>query len=357
MTELVTTTALGPVVGLPSDRNPALVYLAGLAPGARRTMRQALDSLAAQLTGGACDAETCPWAALRFQHTAALRATLIDRYAPATANKMLSALRGTLRAAQRLGQMTADDCQGAASVQNIRGGAEDPRGRALPRGELAALLGACTEDTTPAGLRDAAVIALLYACGPRRAELVGLDLADLQTDGDGATWLVIRHGKGNKARRVPVANGALMALQDWLAVRGDTPGPLFVPVNKGGRLILGQRMTPQAIMGLLTKRGTEANIPDFSPHDLRRTFISDLLDRGADIATVQKLAGHAQVTTTARYDRRGDRAKRAAVDLLSVPYTRRRLGDDGLFSGKLRERPIHAPTAEPSEAQLAEMGT
>lgn len=316
---------LGPVLGLPKDKTPALVYLAGLAPGARRTMRQALDAMAAELTGGACDAVTCPWAALRFEHTSALRALLAERYAPATANKMLSALRGVLRAAWQLGQMTADDYQGAAAVKSVRGGSEDPSGRALTRGELAALLAACVADPAPAGLRDGAMIAVLYACGPRRAELAGCDLEDLQTDGNGATWLIIRHGKGDKARRVPVTNGALVALQDWLAVRGENPGPLFVPVNKGGRVILGQRMTPQAVLGLLAKRGREAGIARFSPHDLRRSFISDLLDAGADIATVQKLAGHAQVTTTARYDRRGDRAKRAAVDLLSVPYQRRRL--------------------------------
>lgn len=328
--ELITTTGnaaeLGPVLGLPSDKTPALVYLAGLAPGARRTMRQALDTMAAELTGGACNATSCPWPALRFSHTAALRASLAERYAPATANKMLSALRGVLRAAWQLGYMTAEDYHGAAAVKGVKGGPEDPRGRALTRGELGALLGACAADNTAAGLRDGAIIAVLYACGLRRAELAGLDLADLQTGGEGVPWLVIRQGKGNKTRRVPVANGALVALQDWLSARGATAGPLFVPVNKGGRVILGQRMTPQAIMGLLTKRGRAARIAAFSPHDLRRTFISELLDLGADIATVQKLAGHAQVTTTARYDRRGDRAKRAAVDLLSVPYTRRRLG-------------------------------
>jgi len=107
-------------------------------------------------------------------------------------------------------------------------------------------------------------------------------------------------------------------------VRGAAPGPLFVPINKGSVLALGQRLTSQAIYDLLAKRGAAAKLADFSPHDLRRTFISDLLDKGADIATVQKLAGHAQVTTTARYDRRGERAKRKAVSLLHVPYTRRR---------------------------------
>ena len=215
--------------------------------------------------------------------------------------------------------------QTAINVKAVKGSNEDPAGRALPRGELLALLGACADDPTPAGMRDGALIALLYACGPRRSELAALDLADFAPGEDGAGWLTVRHGKGNKSRRIPVANGALDALADWLTVRGSEPGALFCPINRGGRLALGQHMTPQAILNMLAKRGAAAKIPAFSPHDLRRTFISDLLDRGADIATVQKLAGHAQVTTTARYDRRGDRAKRKAVDLLSVPYTRRRL--------------------------------
>jgi integrase/recombinase XerD len=79
-------------------------------------------------------------------------------------------------------------------------------------------------------------------------------------------------------------------------------------------------MTNQAVMARQRRRAMKAGVGHFSPHDLRRTCISVLLDAGADIATVQKLAGHASVGTTGRYDHRGEHAKQRAATLLHVPY-------------------------------------
>lgn len=302
----------------PIDRNPAAVYLAGLAQGSRRTMREALDTIARVLTGEA-DALALNWAALRFQHTAAIRSQLAERYAPATANRMIAALRGVLKAAWRLSLMSAEDYQRAADVRGVAGSTL-PAGRALTAGEIAALLDACAADDSPAGVRDGAIIALLRAGGLRRAELCALTLADYNPE---AGTLIV-NGKGQKQREVPIANGTAEAVADWLSIRGAEPGPLFCRINKGGRLLPSQqKIDSKSIYVMLQKRAEQAGIANLSPHDFRRTFVSDLLDAGADISTVQRLAGHANVTTTARYDRRGEVAKRKAVELLHVPYRKR----------------------------------
>ncbi|MDQ5852392.1 MAG: site-specific integrase [Chloroflexota bacterium] len=104
----------------------------------------------------------------------------------------------------------------------------------------------------------------------------------------------------------------------WIGVRGDTPGALFWRIRKGSNLVPGY-MDETSVRWILRRRAKEAGVEGFSPHDLRRTYISNLLDAGADIATVQRLAGHANVTTTQRYDRRGEAVKRQAAERLFIP--------------------------------------
>jgi len=200
-------------------------------------------------------------------------------------------------------------------VKPVRG-KRVPVGRALSVGEIGALLDTCAG--TSIGIRDAAIISIMYACGLRRDEIVSLHLSHYNTETGELKVL----GKGNKERLLYVDNGALDALNDWLSVRGDHDDALFNPVLKGGE-IQERKMTNQAIYNLLLNHAKQAGIARFSPHDLRRSFISELLDRGADVVTVQQLAGHASVQTTANYDRRGERAKKKAIGLLHVPYKKR----------------------------------
>lgn len=307
-------TALTLITPLPLDRHPVVVYLSGLgSAGSRRTMHTALNRIAALLTDSKLDAMRLNWGALHYAHTNAIRAQLSRLYKPATANTMLAALRGVLQAAWRLGYMSAEAYQAAAAVKSVRG-TSVPAGRELHTGELQALLAVCAREGKAAGIRDAALIGILYGAGLRRAEVVALDFAHYEP----ATGKLHVRGKGNKERLAWIVDAVAAALDEWLMVRGEAAGPLFWHINKGGVLV-NRRLTTQAVYHILQKRARQAQIPGFSPHDLRRTFVSDLLDAGADISTVARMAGHANIQTTARYDRRPEDAKRRAAGLLQFP--------------------------------------
>jgi len=321
-------------IALPAPRPPALdparVYLGSLRPSGRRSMAARLRLVATLL--GAPVPELVRWEALRFAHVAALVAHLVAPVAPvdgsdpglglspASVNATLAALRGVATAAWNLGLLDIEDLARIKAVKPVRGESL-PAGRAVAAGELRALADVCAADAGPAGVRDAALIAVLYSAGLRRAELAALQLDDYNPL---TAALTVRRGKGSKGRVLPLERGAAAALADWLELRGPRPGALFVRINKHAQL-WGTGLSAQAVYTILRKRAAAAGLVEaVSPHDLRRTFVGDLLDAGADIATVQKLAGHANVTTTSRYDRRGDAAKRQAVDKLHFPYHGRR---------------------------------
>ena len=315
---------------LPLSQHPAEVYLARLAPGSRRTMRGALNSLALLLgiprvlEQDATNQQdvtyrACRWDQLRYQHTAALRSLLVEQYAASTANKMLAALRGVLKEAWQLGHMASEDYHRARNVQNVRD-TTLLRGRALKMGESIALLAACADDDRLAALRDAALLAVMQGAGLRRSEIVGLDLADYDA---GADTLRVRRGKGNKDRLVPLSSSAVPTLQDWLAERGAWAGPLFCRTRKGNKVVQ-ERLSSQAVYKTVQRRAQAALVQQITPHDLRRTFISNLLDAGVDLSTSSELAGHSDPRTTKRYDRRGDATRRQAVDKLHVPHIPRK---------------------------------
>jgi site-specific recombinase XerD len=304
--------------------NPVAVYLAALGNDrSRRTMRVYLSLIAQIATGDHDLAPEClPWQQMRYQHVAAIRAALSERVTPRSANTALSALRGVLKACWRLGLMSAEDYHTARSVDAVIGETL-PAGREISAGERSALFAVCATDPSAAGRRDAALVALLYGCGIRRAEAASLDMAHYERE-EGRFRLV---GKRSKERYAYVtASGVAEALDDWLAVRAallpSDQGPVFVRVQRGGKLFANQRLTAQGIYEILQTRARQAGVAKLSPHDFRRTFVGDLLDAGVDIATVSRMAGHASVTTTARYDRRPEAAKRKAAAVLHVPYVR-----------------------------------
>ena len=313
----VSSFALIPGSGCRVDEHPAAVYLASLRESGRRTMRQALRRALEVLVGQPVDPLAFDWSGLRFQHVAALRTALAESgMKPATTNKILAAVRGVCREAWRLGQLDGEAFARIRDVKGLRFQAL-PKGRALEAAELGKLREACA-DGSPIGSRDVALLAVLFSGGLRRAELVALDVEAW----DSARGVLrIEAGKGGKDRLVFLRNGARSALEAWLEVRraelGTDAGPLFVSARH--RALTASRLTADGIFEFLRRAAARANVEPFAPHDCRRTCISAMLEAGADLFSAQRHAGHASPTTTARYDRRDERAQERAASSLHFP--------------------------------------
>lgn len=290
--------------------SPAAAYLASLASGhSRRAMAQSLRVIVILATDGALgDPASFPWHELTAAHTMAIRAELVrSDAAPATVNRHLSALRGVLRSAWRLGLMNADDYHRAADVACIEAESIDA-GRMLNEGELQAIFRTVDGDAFR-DARDRAILAVMYGCGLRRSEVCGLAVDDASDS------LLVRRGKGAKPRLVPVSHWVRQALAAWLEARGNEPGVLFVSAGD----VVFRPLTPQTVMDVCERRARLAGIESFTPHDLRRSFISNLLTVGVDSSTIQRLAGHRDVRTTMRYDRRPMDEQRRGVQRLVSP--------------------------------------
>jgi len=300
---------------LASLEHPAIVYLLQLAPGSRRVQAGALNRVARWL-GLNFRALTFPWHELKPVELVGLRSWLAETYAPNTANRMLCAVRGVLRVCATMRLLSRDDAAELVSVAKVKG-SRGLRGRSVDAQELAALF-AAVDQTSPLGRRDGAMLALLYGCGLRRAELCALDLEDVSDAG----LRVI--GKGDHERTVPLPSSVRATLGRWiweLSVRRDTRArrELFPCVHPGPGGAMRGRMSAVGVYSRIRTLAKRAGIPGISPHDLRRSYVSDLLDRKVDLATVQALVGHSDPVTTARYDRRPARARAEAVEVLSVP--------------------------------------
>lgn len=161
------------------------------------------------------------------------------------------------------------------------------------------LLEAASLGDTPVALRDRALLEVLYGAGARISEAVGLDLDDVDLEASDA--VVRLFGKGSKQRVVPLGSYAVRALGDYL-VRGRPAlaekGPGTPAVFLGQR---GRRLSRQSAWAIIQAAAERAGLDHVSPHTLRHSFATHLLDGGADVRVVQELLGHASVTTTQIY--------------------------------------------------------
>jgi integrase/recombinase XerD len=210
-----------------------------------------------------------------------------------SAARTVVAVRGFHKFAVRDGLATADPASGVkppAPAKRLP--------KALPLSEVEAILEAAGAAGTTLALRDRALLEVLYGTGARISEAVGLDVDDL----DLADGTVLLRGKGSKERLVPVGSFAREAVSAYL-VRGR---PELVATGKGTPAMFlnarGGRLSRQSAWSVLVKAADRAGVTaDVSPHTMRHSFATHLLDGGADVRVVQELLGHASVTTTQVY--------------------------------------------------------
>jgi len=210
---------------------------------------------------------------------------------PATLHRKAACLRSFYRHLRREGRLDNDP---TAAVSGPR------RGRRLPevltRGEVAALLEQ-PRGTDPAALRDRALLEVMYACGLRASEVIGLEVGDVDLD----EGVVRARGKGSKERVVPIGSAAVSAVRAYVQrgrpklVRFGTESHLFVNFR-------GQALTRQGLYKIVRRHAESAGLGDrMSPHTLRHTFATHLLAGGCDLRSVQEMLGHADVATTQLY--------------------------------------------------------
>lgn len=219
----------------------------------------------------------------------------------------LSALRGVAQTAFILNCINAETLARIRSVKRVSGDIQR-KGRALDRQEIRALIQAAKQHPQPVRrYRDAAIVLMLCGTGLRAGELVKLERRDYDNG-----ILVVRQGKGRKYREIHVADTVEKAIRAWLKVSTDeADSALFSRIQRNGK-VASQPLTTTGLTGILVELQQASGIARFTPHDMRRTFITRLLEQGVDINTVRQLAGHSDISTTTRYDCRGEVMKISA---------------------------------------------
>lgn len=282
-----------------TEYDPASVYLSTLAPSGRRSAKcQLVKSL--KLLGYTGDFNHYQWHKLSYQDISRVRFLLVaQEYAINTINLTLSVLRSVVQTSFNMGLINADQL---LRIQNIKrvSGQSLPAGRSLSRKDLNLVLKTGSKDRSLGGLRDTALIALMVTTGIRRAEVIQLKVNDYNSrNGE----LRILQGKGRKARMTHIPVSVRPYLKVWLKKKPKSITSLFCPIQKNG-VCKDKVLTAQSIYQIVKDRTEEVGVYGVTPHSLRRTYITLLLEQGVDLNTVRGLIGHSNIMTTARYDYR-----------------------------------------------------
>jgi len=293
------------------DITPVNCYLMALAPTGRRSMKSQLSQVAILL--GKTTIDDIAWHQLEYQQLIYIRSQLqAAGKSVNTINTTLAALRGVTKTSFKMGLVTADYMARVSQIGNVRGSTKGS-GTALSLDESRRLVKKAAAEPGPKGVRDSALLMLMLSVGLRRSEAVALNHGSFDFDRRRVSVM----GKGGKVRHHDISGVTLKNLRQWADACqvNSEDSPFFTQVVKSG--ITSKRLTANSIYRIVRMYGESINMKGLRPHDLRRTYVSLLLEQGVDLNTVSQAIGHSSVNVTARYDRRSENFQTAAVRALS----------------------------------------
>lgn len=287
--------------------SPVDRYLASLnSPESIRTQRSKLRAISKMM--GYQNPLEVPWEKIKYDQINLLLTTMKrEGKKRNTINATISAIKGVYTELMRKKEIDLYEYELIRKIKTIKGD-DSEIGKALSPNQVQDLF--IKSIQKPIQIRDNAIIAVMVGCGLRRIEVTRIKREDVKIY-EKTPYLEIL-GKGGKKRRVYIPEFALYYITEWILFSPQTQsGYLFVAMEKDGKIV-DHPLTTQRIYIIVKSR-----LQEVAPHDLRRTFITRLLELENDLSTVQKIAGHASPTTTVRYDKRQEHQQIKAIRNLS----------------------------------------
>lgn len=260
------------------------------------------------------DLQTFDWSRLKENLVIGLRTRLAQDHSPATVNTVLAAIKGVARRLWVNNILSTRDYELVLRVKSVRG-SRLTKGRALSKQELEEVFTSLEQSASSASIRDRAMLSVMVECGLRRAEVAGLQYKNVHLYEDDPYLTII--GKGNKERMCFIPEKTVERLQEWFLIRRDFDGPVFTNVDKHDNIYKTPLKTHR-VWEITKEIVNKLDMKEWSPHDMRRTFATNLFNLGVDIVTVKDMMGHSNIATTQRYDKRGAEKMKAAVKKLNA---------------------------------------
>jgi site-specific recombinase XerD len=291
------------------DYNPAELYIQTLdSPVSIKNVTYALNHISLMLSGKQC-LKSFDWTTLTYQKLTLLKSQYIKKgLSPNSINTYLALIKGVCREAWKTDLMTTDCYMMIKEVKRVKS-VKLCSGRSLGHKEIKKMVTHYQNLKTPIGYRNAAIFALTYGAGLRVAELCNLTVNDY----DGTVLTLT--GKGNKEAIIPIPSFISEILDCWLRYLKNDAYYIFVRIARYG-VIHNSNISPKSVRHVCNVARDTLAMAHFSPHDLRRSFATNLIEIGIDLFTVQNLMRHTSMETTRRYDMRGEETKKAAVEML-----------------------------------------